>query len=121
MICGEILILYFFNSMDSDTKNAIRKVMNKVDDTAENAGKEISKNYHKAKEVIGETITTAKDKVQENVSEEMRKAQKLIEDFSEQATGYIKKNPKKAAGIAAGVAALGGLILGSMMASKKKK
>ncbi len=76
------------------------------------------------KKVVEENITKAKKKGMELegvAMKELKKIQKEMEVTSKKVETYIKKNPEKAALIAAGIGAALGTVAGLFMASGKKK
>jgi ElaB/YqjD/DUF883 family membrane-anchored ribosome-binding protein len=76
------------------------------------------------KKVVDTNIAKAKAKGAElegATLKELKKIQKEMEDASKKIGAYVKKNPEKAAIIAAGVGAALGTVAGIFMGSKKKK
>jgi len=85
---------------------------------------EIKKEVAKAKKVIDKNVEIAKKKGAElegTAMKEFKKIQKEMETTSKKVSAYIKKNPEKAAAIAAGIGAALGTVAGLFMSGGKKK
>lgn len=86
--------------------------------------KEIKKEVKKVKKVVNANLLKAKQKGAELegvAMKEINKIKKEMEVTSKKVETYIKKNPEKAALIAAGIGAALGTVAGLFMASGKKK
>lgn len=86
--------------------------------------KEIKKEVKKVKKAINANIAKAKVKGAELegvAMKELKKIEKELESTSKKVGAYIKKNPEKAAMIAAGIGAALGTVAGLFMGSGKKK
>lgn len=76
------------------------------------------------KKVVDTNIAKAKAKgveLEGAAMKELKKIQKEMEATSKKIGDYVKKNPEKAAMIAAGIGAALGTVAGMFMVNKKKK
>ncbi|MFA6183492.1 MAG: hypothetical protein WC682_00135 [Parcubacteria group bacterium] len=92
-------------------------------DTKE-VNKELKKEVKKVKKVVNANIAKAKETgaMLEGVAmKELKKIEKELESTSKKVGIYIKKNPEKAAMIAAGIGAALGTVAGLFMGGTKKK
>ncbi|MFZ2154196.1 MAG: hypothetical protein WAV16_03110 [Candidatus Moraniibacteriota bacterium] len=86
--------------------------------------KELKKEVRKVQKVVNDNIAKAKEKgaALEGVAmKEIKKIQKEMESTSKKVEAYVKKNPEKAAAIAAGIGVALGTVAGLFMAGGKKK
>jgi ElaB/YqjD/DUF883 family membrane-anchored ribosome-binding protein len=86
--------------------------------------KEVKKEVKKVKKVIDANLAKAKEKSSELegvAMKELRKIQREMEVTSKKVETYIKKNPEKAAMIAAGIGVALGTVAGLFMGSGKPK
>lgn len=91
---------------------------------AKEVKKELKKEVKKVQKVVNANIDKAKQKGAEfegAAMKEINKIKREMEITSRKVETYIKKNPEKAALIAAGIGAALGTVAGLFMASGKKK
>lgn len=85
---------------------------------------EVKREVKKVKKVVNANIAKAKEKGAElegMAMKEYKKIEKELESTSKKVGAYIKKNPEKAAAIAAGIGAALGTVAGLFMGGGKKK
>lgn len=85
---------------------------------------EVKKEVKKVKKVINSNIAKAKEKGAELevvAMKELKKIQKEMEMTTKKVEAFIKKNPEKAAMIAAGIGAALGTVAGLFMGAAKGK